>query len=172
MIFCSIHVWYNLPKIGRQGTPPPPPTGLRCWNYYRWRLRLQGPVWWKMIFSMVFMFSTIYLRSEGKVAPPRIEMLEPLQMESDITRLPEWRRWLFSITFMFSPIYLRRCIPPLHPELNLDLRWVRSMSAFYNLPPLSITYFMPEKKLVNFNFIWTFKNLNFLVGVGYFYHTL
>ena len=46
------------------------------------------------------------------------------------------------------------------------------MSAFCNLPPLSITYFMPEKEFCKFfNFIWTFENLNFHVGVEYFQHT-
>ena len=77
IFFFCIHVWYNLPKIVRQGTPP----------------------------------------------PQRIEMLEPLKMESDLARLPEWRRWFFSITFMFSPIYLRLGDVPPPPELNLDLIW-------------------------------------------------
>ena len=60
------------------------------------------------------MFSPIYLRLEGNVSPPpRIEMLDPLQMESDLARLPELRRGFFSIAFMFSPINLRlEDVPP------------------------------------------------------------
>ena len=61
----------------------------------------------------------------------------------------------FSKAFMFSPIYLRLADVPPPPELNLDLRWarsVRSMSAFYNLPHLSITYFMPDKETCEFWF--------------------
>ena len=30
---------------------------------------------------------------------------------------------------------------------------------------------MPEKETCEFNFTWTFQNLNFQVGVGYFQHT-
>ena len=38
-----------------------------------------------MIFSIAFMFSTIYLRLESKVPHPlRIGMLEPVQMETQI----------------------------------------------------------------------------------------
>ena len=86
--------------------------------------------------------------------PPRIEMLEPLQMESDITRLPEWRKWFCSLAFMFSPIYLRlEDVPPNPTELNLDLRWARSvrlMSAFYNLPPLPVHDVLPDKETCKF----------------------
>ena len=52
------------------------------------------------------MFSTIYLRLEGNVPPPRIEMLEAVQMETQIaeTCMVEDD---FSIAFMFSTISLR-----------------------------------------------------------------
>ena len=43
---------------------------------YRWRVRLLGPAWWKIIFfSIAFMFSTIYLRLEGKVPPTLLELI-------------------------------------------------------------------------------------------------
>ena len=60
-------------------------------------------------------------------------------------------RWFFSIAFMLSPIYLRLEDVPPHPsplELNLDLRWarsLRSMSEFYNIPPLSSTWWYAWK---------------------------
>ena len=45
--------------------------------------------WWSEdlsndVFSLAFVFSPIYLKLEGNVPPQRIEMLEPLEMESDI----------------------------------------------------------------------------------------
>ena len=63
-------------------------------------------------------------------SPPRIEMLEPLQMESDIVRLPEWRRWFCSIAFMFSPIYLRlEDVPPLPgTELGSEMSQVSKVN--------------------------------------------
>ena len=40
--------------------------------------------WWKMFFPKAFMFSTIYLRLEEVPPTPRIGMLEPVQMETQI----------------------------------------------------------------------------------------
>ena len=59
-------------------------------------------------FSIAFMFSPIYLRLEEAHPPPRIGMLEPLQMENEIARLAvHGADKQFSIAFMLSPIYLR-----------------------------------------------------------------
>ena len=72
---------------------------------------------------------------------------------------------------MLSPVYLGlagNVAPPI--ELNLDLIWaksVRSMSAFYNLPHPSLSLWL-KRKLVNFNLLWAFENLNFKVGLGIF----
>ena len=59
-------------------------------------------------FSIAFMFSQIYLRLEGNVTPPpRIEMLEPVQMETQNPGTCMVEDDFFSIAFMFSTIYLR-----------------------------------------------------------------
>ena len=69
-------------------------------------------------FSIAFMFSPIYLRLEEVPQPPnppRIGMLEQLQMESGIARLAlHGADEQFSVAFMFSPIYLRLegIVPP------------------------------------------------------------
>ena len=42
--------------------------------------------WWKMIFSIAFMFSTIYLRLQGKVPPPptRIELGSKMSQVNEV----------------------------------------------------------------------------------------
>ena len=87
-------------------------------------------------------------------------MLEPLQMESGIARLPELRRGFFSVAFMFSPIYLRLedvPPPPTLPriELGSEMSQVSKLNECIlqsTPPPHSITYFMPEKETCEFQF--------------------
>ena len=85
--------------------------------------------------SLAFMFSPIYLRLESNVIPPpfpRIKKLEPLQVESDLSRLPEWRRWYFSIAFMFNPIYLRlEDVPP--PPLRIEIFFKHKYYRFLSI---------------------------------------
>ena len=50
-----------------------------------------------MIFSIAFMSSIIYLRLEGKVPPPGMEIFFK----------HEYYRMVFSMAFMFSTIFLR-----------------------------------------------------------------
>ena len=71
---------------------------------------------------------------------------------------------------MFSTIYLRLEDLP-HPVIELSQ--VSEVNECILQPiPLSITYLSLKKKLVNFNFIWAFENIDFQVGVWDFQHTL
>ena len=126
----------------------PPPPGLGCWSLYRWRLRLHGPAWWQMIFSIAFMFSTIYLRLGGKVPPTRIDngffKHEYYRFHSSLVMD------FFPIAFMFSPIDWKTRYPLPRIEIGLNMNAIenksfhlRSASAFYNLPSPSITLFYP-----------------------------
>ena len=106
-------------------------------------------------FSITFMFSTIYLRLEGKVPPSQ-----------------EWKVGIMvRVTFYFlghSDIGGWQGTPPprnwnwTKHECNRKKSFqLRSASAFYNLPPPTFQYliFCLKGKLVNFNFKWIFENL-------------
>ena len=117
--------------LGLEEVPPFPRLG--CWSLYRWRLRMQGPAQWKMIFSIAFMFGTIYLRLEGKVSPP--------PRNGNFFK-HEYYRMFFSIAFMFSPIYLRLAGDVPHPpriELGSHMSQVSEVNECIlqsNPPPL------------------------------------
>ena len=98
------------------------------------------------------MFSTIYLRLEGKVPPPRNEKLG-IHVK---------------VTFWFRLMYppLENGIGPNMNAIGKKSFQVGSSSRFYNLPsppPLPGPYLIlcMHRKIVHFDFKWIFENLNF-----------
>ena len=78
---------------------------------------------------------------------------------------------------MLSPIYLRLAgdVPPpsTRTELESHMSQVSEVnkSILQSTPPLPSLILCLKRKLVNFNFILAFENLNFQVGLGDFQYT-
>ena len=92
MIFYSIHVYLRL--YGKV----PPHQGLRCWSHYRWWVTLQDWMHGGRWFSIVFMFSPIYLRLED-VPPP------PQDLDAGAITDGEWHckiAWMEEMIFFYS----------------------------------------------------------------------
>ena len=49
-IFFSVAFMFSTIYLRLEGKVPPTPPGLGWWSLYRWRLRLQGPAWWRWFF--------------------------------------------------------------------------------------------------------------------------
>ena len=86
-VTCKSYIFTYQPKIARQ-FPTKAETSGGKWQYWGDGVCTDGEIAGTCMteddfFSIAFMFSTIYLRLEGKV-PPRIGMMEPVQMGTQI----------------------------------------------------------------------------------------